>query len=121
MSDEKLYIPYAELQDTKCELNGLATELLIKFREKSSAEITSNQLLRLLEMYLSYVPDGIIDGKASDIPLYDRAKLAAAFSACLSQYLIKQDKRCADINDLIEKPALLMVSGDSAIYLHDTI
>ena len=104
--------PYTEMQDTKCELKGLATELLIKLREKSSAEITSNQLLRLLELYLSYVPDGIIDGKASDIPLYDRAKLAAAFSACLSQYLIKQDKRCADINGLIEKPALLMVSGD---------
>ena len=104
--------PYEEMQNKRFELNGIATELLKKLRDKNFTKFSPNQLLRLLEVTLSYVPDGIIDGKASDIPLYDRAKLAAAFSACLSQYLIYKNENGISAKDFIDKPAFLMVSGD---------
>ena len=98
--------------DKSPDMNTIAARLLKKLREKKFSKFSANQLLRLLEVSLSYVPDGMLEGKVSDISLYDRAKLAAAFSACLSQYMIERNTAVTEESDLLSQPAFLMVSGD---------
>ena len=104
--------PVGKANDISLDMNGIATRLLKKLREKNFTKFTPNQLLRLLEVSLSYVPDGILEGRGSDISLYDRAKLAAAFAACLSQYMADHNLDAMGESELLSQPAFLMVSGD---------
>ena len=108
----KLPIPEGKTDTTSASLQRIAEKLLKKLREKNFTGFSPNQLLRLLEVTLSYVSDGVIDNTESDISLYDRAKLAAAFAACISKYMIHHNLSGVEGESYSEQPAFLMVSGD---------
>jgi CRISPR-associated protein Csm1 len=96
--------------------------LLTKIRDGLGAieikEQSINALLSLLESCLSYVPTSTTAKDMADISLYDHSKMAAAFGACISEFL--QDSGVTDYRTellvkediFLDKKAFLLVSGD---------
>lgn len=60
-----------------------------------------NSLLEVLETMLSYVPSSTAKGELADISLYDHAKVTAAVSSCMYQFL--QENNITDYKTVLWK------------------
>jgi CRISPR-associated protein Csm1 len=78
-----------------------------------------NELLKLLEATLSYVPSSTAVGEVCDISLYDHQKITAALAVCMLHYF--KGTGVSDYQafcyggknaDFRNQPAFLLVSGD---------
>lgn len=97
----------------------LYRDLQENFQRKSPFRMKPNELLRILEAVLSYVPSSTSLAEAGDISLYDHLRLTAAYAAAMYAYLEEQgirDYRAVVTGTGAEryrsKPMYLLVSGD---------
>ena len=56
------------------------------FLRRPPSDMQLNELLRVLEAILSYVPSSTARAEAADISLYDHVRLTAAYAASMVQY-----------------------------------
>lgn len=61
----------------------LLQTLRANFQQKSPALMTINELLRVLEAVMSYIPSSTAQAQFADISLYDHSKLTAAMAICM--------------------------------------
>lgn len=94
-------------------------ELKVNFDSKSPFRMKSNELLRVLEAILSYVPSSTSLSEAGDISLYDHLRLTAAYATAMYGYLEEQgieDYRSVTagtkVREYRAKPMYLLASGD---------
>ena len=97
----------------------LYQELETNFRRRSPFLMQSNELLRVLEALLSYVPSSTALAEAGDISLYDHLRLTAAYATAMYRYFAEHgitDYRAAvtgtQAKAYREEPMYLLVSGD---------
>ncbi|MCD8256214.1 MAG: type III-A CRISPR-associated protein Cas10/Csm1, partial [Oscillospiraceae bacterium] len=64
----------------------LYQHLEANFQRRSPAKMSLNELLRILEATMSYVPSSTNRAEAADISLYDHMRLTAAYAAALYRY-----------------------------------
>lgn len=64
----------------------LLQTLRANFQQKSPALMTINELLRVLEAVMSYIPSSTAQAQFADISLYDHSKLTAAMAICMYRY-----------------------------------
>ena len=84
----QMQFPHAR-QDMKAsvsEYQELYQHLEANFLRKSPGKMQLNELLRVLEGILSYVPSSTARAEAADISLYDHVRLTAAYAAAMVQY-----------------------------------
>ena len=111
--------PKASVQADVSAYQRLYGNLQENFQRKSPFRMKPNELLRILEAVLSYVPSSTSLAEAGDISLYDHLRLTAAYAAAMYAYLEEQgirDYRAAVTGTGAEryrnKPMYLLVSGD---------
>ncbi len=88
------------------------------FTKRAPQDMKVNELLRVLEDTLTYVPSSIAAGEVCDISLYDHVKMTAAVAAAVLRYL--QNHGITDYKDFCythgkenrTEESLLFVSGD---------
>lgn len=89
------------------------------FQKKNLVDMTPDELLRILEDTMMYVPSSTNRKEACDISLYDHVKITGAVAGALYQYMEK--KGLSDyrehffgkkLNSFRETPVFLLVSGD---------
>lgn len=89
------------------------------FQKKNPVDMTPDELLRILEDTMIYVPSSTNRKEACDISLYDHVKITGAVAGALYQYMEK--KGLSDYREYFlgkkrdsfrETPAFLLVSGD---------
>lgn len=97
----------------------LYSDLKANFERKSPFRMQSNELLRVLEAILSYVPSSTALAEAGDISLYDHLRLTAAYATAMYGYLEEQgvkDYRAVTTGTAVkkyrDKPMYLLASGD---------
>ena len=97
----------------------LYRDLQENFQHRSPFRMAPNELLRVLEAVLSYVPSSTSLAEAGDISLYDHLRLTAAYAAAMYQYLDEQgvrDYRAATTGTGAERyrdeAMYLLASGD---------
>ncbi len=99
---------YAEIENT----------LKMNFGHRTPQGMEVNELLRILEDTLSYVPSSTATDEVCDISLYDHVKMTAAVTAALLRYM--QSHGIMDYQDFCythgrehrEEELFLLVSGD---------
>ena len=97
---------------------GIQEQLRRNFAARSPADMEVNELLRILEDTLSYVPSSTATDEACDISLYDHVKITAAVAAALLRYM--ENHGITDYKDFCythgkdhrKEETLLFVSGD---------
>ncbi len=97
---------------------GIQEELRKNFAARSPKDMEVNELLRILEDTLSYVPSSTATDEAADISLYDHVKITAAVTGALLRYM--RNHGIADYKDFCythgkdhrKEQTLLLVSGD---------
>lgn len=97
---------------------GIVETLSANFKEIPPQEMQGNELLRILEDTLSYVPSSTAKGEVCDISLFDHVKITAAVAAALLRYM--QQHGMADYKDFCythglenrKKDTLLFISAD---------
>ena len=111
--------PKASVQADVSAYQRLYCNLQENFQRKSPFRMKPNELLRILEAVLSYVPSSTSLAEAGDISLYDHLRLTAAYAAAMYAYLEEQgirDYRAVVTGTGAEryrnKPMYLLVSGD---------
>ncbi len=88
------------------------------FQRKAPQDMTGNELLRILEDTLSYVPSSTAVGEICDISLYDHVKITAAVASSLLRYL--QHQGIVDYKEFCmtgseahrKEDTMLFISGD---------
>ncbi len=97
---------------------GIEEQLRKNFAARSPADMEVNELLRILEDTLSYVPSSTAVNEACDISLYDHVKITAATAAALLRYM--ENHGITDYKDFCythgkdhrKAQTLLFISGD---------
>lgn len=67
------------------------------------------RLLTVMEQYLSYVPEDLMEG---DISLVDFSKLRAALANCISEYILAGERTGTDSQEDLDKKMFLLFSTD---------
>lgn len=62
------------------------------FQQKSPTLMTVNELLRVLEAVMNYIPSSTAQDQFADISLYDHSKLTAAMAICMYRYFKENDE-----------------------------
>lgn len=70
----------------------LLQTLRMNFQQKSPTLMTVNELLRVLEAVMSYIPSSTAQDQFADISLYDHSKLTAAMAICMYRYFKENDE-----------------------------
>lgn len=117
---ELLYpLPQSIVKASSDKYENLVQYLEENFNLKSPSDMTCNELLRILEATMSYVPSSTAKDEVADISLYDHVKLTAAFAICMYRYLLSHNitdykTSCygAEQKKLRGEPVYLLVSGD---------
>lgn len=97
---------------------GIVNYLTSNFRRAPILEMSNDELLRILEDTISFVPSSTARDQVCDISLYVHCKIAAAIAACMYQYfaaegLTDYKKQCFTDNKAFRKVrSYLLVSGD---------
>lgn len=92
--------------------------LTLNFQAGDIASMSCNELLRILEDTMSYVPSSTSKEEVCDISLFVHSKVTAAVACCLYQYLQEKGifdyRKCcfAGSKDFRKEQAYLLVSGD---------
>lgn len=97
---------------------GIVKTLSANFKEMPPQEMKGNELLRILEDTLSYVPSSTAKGEVCDISLFDHVKITAAVASSLLRYM--QQHGIADYKNFCytrglenrKKDTLLFISAD---------
>ncbi len=97
---------------------GIESTLKNNFTRRAPQDMGVNELLRILEDTLTYVPSSTATDEVCDISLYDHVKMTAAVAAALLRYM--QNHGITDYKDFCYthgrehrgEETLLMVSGD---------
>lgn len=104
---------------SSAEYSKLMKVLANNFYNYSPAEMSSNELLQIVEATMCYVPSSTARGEVADISLYDHQKLTAALASCMYDYFEAQGIRdyksyCygAKQAELRATDMYLLVSGD---------
>ncbi len=98
--------------------NSIMQYLSDNFKKKSPMEMTNNELLRILEDTMIYIPSSTNVSEYGDISLYDHAKLTGAVAGVMVKYFdannITDYKDSCFVNskDYRSKDMFLMISGD---------
>ena len=110
--------PKDKIRATQGAYLALYREMEENFRRKSPFVMTVNELLRIMEGILSYVPSSTARGEAADISLYDHSRLTAAYALAMYRYCAAEgatDYREAFLSHAEKwraRPMYLLVSGD---------
>lgn len=96
----------------------IVEKLSANFKEIPPQEMKENELLRILEDTLSYVPSSTAKGEVCDISLFDHVKITAAVASSLLRYM--QQHGIADYKNFCctrglenrKKDTLLFISAD---------
>lgn len=96
----------------------IVEKLSANFKEIPPQEMKGNELLRILEDTLSYVPSSTAKGEVCDISLFDHVKITAAVASSLLRYM--QQHGIADYKNFCctrglenrKKDTLLFISAD---------
>jgi CRISPR-associated protein Csm1 len=119
--DEKMLYPLdkKDMQASSSEYKKITAYLHDNFQRKSPADMELNELLRIIEATMSYVPSSTAIGEIVDISLYDHQKLTAAFAVCMYQYfqntgIQNYKEACYGSQQSLMRatPMYLLVSGD---------
>lgn len=70
----------------------LLRTLRMNFQQKSPTLMTVNELLRVLEAVMNYIPSSTAQDQFADISLYDHSKLTAAMAICMYRYFKENDE-----------------------------
>lgn len=103
---------------TEGEYSALLNVLTANFKRKSPADMTGNELLRILEDTLLYVPSSTNTAEHCDISLYDHVKITAAAASAMARYfdaegITNLKKVCMTENqEWRKKDMFLLVSAD---------
>ncbi len=97
---------------------GIEEDLRKNFALRSPKDMEANELLRILEDTLSYVPSSTATDEACDISLYDHVKITAAVTGALLRYM--ENHGITDYKDFCythgkdhrKEQTLLFISGD---------
>ena len=86
--DGRMQFPHAqaEMQASVSEYQELYQHMEANFLRRSPSDMQINELLRVLEGILSYVPSSTARAEAADISLYDHVRLTAAYAAAMYRY-----------------------------------
>lgn len=76
----------ADMRASVAEYQELYQHLEANFLRRPPSDMQLNELLRVLEAILSYVPSSTARAEATDISLYDHVRLTAAYAASMVQY-----------------------------------
>ena len=76
----------ADMRASVAEYQELYQHLEANFLRRPPSDMQLNELLRVLEAILSYVPSSTARAEAADISLYDHVRLTAAYAASMVQY-----------------------------------
>ena len=79
------------MQASVGEYQELYQHLEANFLRRSPSDMQINELLRVLEAILSYVPSSTARAEAADISLYDHVRLTAAYAGAMFQYFQAHD------------------------------
>lgn len=96
----------------------LVDDFTTNFAKGSVLSMSNNELLRILEDIMSFVPSSTNKGEVCDISLYIHSKITAAIASCMYQYFAAQGitnykEYCYVKNAEFRKAeAYLLVSGD---------
>lgn len=97
---------------------AIMDQLQANFRLKPPQDMMPNELLRILEDTLTYVPSSTATGQVCDISLYDHVKMTAAVAGAMVRYMALHgisDYRsfcCKDNQAHRKEDTMLFVSGD---------
>ncbi|MFC2740525.1 MAG: type III-A CRISPR-associated protein Cas10/Csm1 [Selenomonas sp.] len=85
---ERMQFPHAQegMRASVSEYQELYQHLEANFLRRSPSDMQINELLRVLEGILSYVPSSTARAEAADISLYDHVRLTAAYAAAMYRY-----------------------------------
>ena len=93
--------------------------LEVNFRRRSPMKMQLNELLRILEATMSYVPSSTARAEAADISLYDHVRLTAAYAAAMYHYFTAHGIRDFKSHTtgeggrrMREEPMYLLAAGD---------
>lgn len=99
--------------------SGIRETLRKKFEEKDPLSMSTEELLRILEDTLIYIPSSTNMEEVCDISLYDHVKMTGAVAAAMLRYFGSHEihdykKACfsADAKGYRDKKMFLLVSGD---------
>jgi len=104
---------------TPAEYASIEQDLKKNFRLTSPVDMSVEEMLRILEDTLRYVPSSTNTGELVDISLYDHSRITGAAAAVLLQYCA--DHGITDYHEFVsskgtknyrQKPVFLLVSGD---------
>lgn len=96
----------------------IVNTLEMNFKHRAPQDMEVNELLRILEDTMTYVPSSTATDEVCDISLYDHVKITAAITAALLRYMDRHG--IADYKDFCythgkdhrKEQTLLFVSGD---------
>ena len=96
----------------------LVDDFTTNLKKSSILAMSNNELLRILEDIMSFVPSSTNKGEVCDISLYIHSKITAAIASCMYQYFAEQGitdykEHCYAKNiEFRKQEAYLLVSGD---------
>lgn len=113
-------IPITEITVQKSDYEQILGTIKNRFDIRSPKDMSSNEILNLLENVATNIPYSTVDSEPSDVSLYDHSKLTAAFAMCMYRYFQEHNiadykKYCDDEagrKELSEREIFLLVSGD---------
>ena len=117
---DKFNYPYADsaLMASDDKYQELVDILKQNFQTGRIADMSCNELLRILEDTMSYVPSSTNKAEVCDISLFIHSKVTAAVACCLYQYLQEQGlsdyRKCCftGSKEFRKEQTCLLVSGD---------
>jgi CRISPR-associated protein Csm1 len=108
-----------DIQASSSEYKKIIETLKHNFVKKSPVDMTINELLRIMEGTMSYIPSSTAKNEVADISLYDHQRMTAAYAICMYRYF--DDQNITDYRsmcygkayrELRNKDMYLLVSGD---------
>ena len=111
-------LPDASHRGTPGAYGAIEDSLKANFQRKAPQDMMPNELLRILEDILSYVPSSTAKGEVCDISLYDHVKMTAAIASSMWRYL--QAHHISDYKDFCmthnemhrQEETMLFISAD---------
>lgn len=110
---------YPSQKNVKATASGYKDLLQVidrNFRTKNPLSMDDNELLRIMEDTMSYVPSSTNRAEVCDISLFIHSKITGAIASCMYQYL--ENKNISNYKDVLlkkdfrDKQIYLLVSGD---------
>lgn len=119
--EDKVLYPKASdsIQASSSSYEKLKQTLEDNLRQKSPEDMSVNELMRVLEATMTFVPSSTAVDEPADISLYDHSKLTAAYAVCMYQYFLENGitdfkKACftEEVKNTRKQDMYLLVSGD---------